>query len=135
MRTDAATWGGKADHHIVDAPAWQEAKVLQQLMDFWHELVDRLYQQGPVTFRQGAERVFFERAAAQFPRTLAVLDHQARFDFFFQGQAGQFVGIDRAFEVGKGLAYQQRFFLPVVAHEFTGCEAAQQLQWSIRIHV
>jgi hypothetical protein len=39
-----------------------------------------------------------------------VLDHQARLDFFFQGQAGQFVGVDRAFEVRNGLTDQQRFF-------------------------
>jgi hypothetical protein len=47
-----------------------------------------------------------------------VLDDQARLDFFFQGQAGQFVGVDRAFEVGNGLTDQQRLLLPVVAQEF-----------------
>ncbi|MNE24005.1 hypothetical protein D3C80_1172790 [compost metagenome] len=135
VRANAAARRCKADHHIVDAPAWQEAEVLQQLADFRHELVDRLHQQGPVALGQGAEGIFFERAAAQFPWAFAVLDDQARFDFFFQGQAGQFVGVDRAFEISEGLAHQQRFLLPVVAHEFAGSEAAQQLQWSIRIHV
>ncbi|MCY1436208.1 hypothetical protein D9M71_523250 [compost metagenome] len=109
--------------------------MLQQFVDFRHKLVHRLYQQGPVTLGQGAEGVFLERAATHFPRALAVFDDQARFDFFFQGQAGQFVGVDRAFEISEGLAHQQRFLLPVVAHEFAGSEAAQQLQWSIRIHV
>jgi hypothetical protein len=58
-----------------------------------------------------------------------VLEHQARLDFFFQGQAGQFVGVDGADEVREGLADQQRLLLPVVAQEFPGRDAAQQLQW------
>jgi hypothetical protein len=35
-----------------------------------------------------------------------VFDHQARLDFFFQGQAGQFIGVDRAFEIRNGLTDQ-----------------------------
>ena len=135
VRTDAATRGGEADHHVVDAPARQEAEVFQQFADFRHELVDRLHQQGPLAFRQLAEFVFGERAATQFPRALAVLDHQARFDFFFQRQAGQFVGVDRAFEIRNRLADQQRFFLPVVAQEFARRDAAQKLKRNVRIHV
>ncbi|MCY1553404.1 hypothetical protein D9M68_898840 [compost metagenome] len=80
------------------------------------------------------EGVFGERAAAQLPGALAVFDDQARLDFLFQGQAGQLVWRDRALEAGHGLAHQQRFLLPVVAQEFTGRQAAQQLQRSIRIH-
>lgn len=57
-----------------------------------------------------------------------MLEYQARFDFFFQGQAGQFIGIDRAFEVGNRLADQQWFFLPVVAQELPCRDAAQELQ-------
>jgi hypothetical protein len=57
-----------------------------------------------------------------------VFDHQARLDFFFQGQAGQFIGIDRAFEIRNGLADQQRFCLPVVAQEFPCRDAAQKLR-------
>lgn len=116
--------GGKADHHVIDAPAWQEAELLQQLGHFRYKLVDRLHQQGPLALGQGAEGVFGKRAATQLPRALAVLDHQARLDFFFQRQAGQFVGIDRAFEIRNGLADQQRFFLPVVAQEFPCSDAA-----------
>ncbi|MNT90580.1 hypothetical protein D3C72_2315090 [compost metagenome] len=65
----------------------------------------------------------------------AVLQHDTRLYFLFQGQAGQLVGVDRADEVREGLAHQQRLLLPVVAHEFAGRDAAEQLQWSIRIHV
>jgi len=109
--------------------------VLQQLGDFRDELVNGLHQQGPLALRQLAEGVFGERATAQFPGALAVLDDQARFDFFFQGQAGQFIGVDRAFEIRNRLTDQQGFLLPVVAQEFPGGDAAQKLQRSIRIHV
>jgi hypothetical protein len=37
-----------ADHHVVDAPARQEAEVFQQFGDFRDELVHGLNQQGPV---------------------------------------------------------------------------------------
>lgn len=40
VRAHAATRGGEADHHIVDAPAWQKAKALQQLAHFRHELAE-----------------------------------------------------------------------------------------------
>ena len=106
VRANATTRGGVADHHVVDAPARQEAEVFQQLVDFRHELINGLYQQGPLALWQFAELVFGERAAAQFPRTLAVLDDQARFDFFFKCQTGQLVSVDRAFEVRNGLTHQ-----------------------------
>ncbi|MNO95363.1 hypothetical protein D3C76_870040 [compost metagenome] len=135
VRTNAATRGGEADHHVIDPPARQETEVFQQFADFRDELVDRLNQQGPLFFRQLAEFIFSERAATQFPWALAMLDHQARFDFFFQGQAGQFVGVDRAFEVRNRLTDQQWLFLPVVAQEFACCEAAQKLKRNIGIHM
>ncbi len=109
--------------------------MLQQLGDFRDELVDRLHQQGPLTFRQLAEGVFGEGAATQLPWALAVFDDHPRFDFFFQREAGQFVGVDRAFEVRNRLTDQQRFLLPVVAQEFPSGQPAQKLQRSIRIHV
>ena len=134
VRADAAAGRGEADHQVVDTPAGQEAEVLEHFGHFRHELVDGLHQQGPVAFGQLAEGVLGERAAAQFPRVGAVLQHQARFDFLFQRQAGQFVGADRAFEAGDGLTDQQGLLLPVVAQELARSEAAQQLQRSIRIH-
>ncbi|MNK95320.1 hypothetical protein D3C87_1155520 [compost metagenome] len=135
VRTNAATRCGVADHHVVDAPARQKAEIFQQFADFRDELIHGLHQQGPVTFRQLAEFIFGERAATQFPRTLAILDDQSRFDFFFQRQAGQFVGVDRAFEIRNCLTDQQRLFLPVVAQEFPCRDAAQKLKRNIRIHV
>lgn len=135
VRTDVAARRSEADHHVIDAPARQEAEVLQQLGDFRDELVHGLDQQGPVAFRQLAELVFGEGPAAQFPWALAVFDHQARFDFFFQGQAGQFVRFDRAFEVRQGLTDQQGFLLPVVTQKFPCSDAAQKLKRNIRIHV
>ena len=63
-----------------------------------------------------------------------MFDDQARFDFFFQRQAGQLVGGNRALKTGDGLAYQQGFLLPVVTHELASSKATQQLQRSIRIH-
>ncbi|MCY1436575.1 hypothetical protein D9M71_527040 [compost metagenome] len=109
--------------------------MLEQFANFRHELVDGLYQQGPLALGKLAELVFGEWAAAHFPRALAVLDDQSRFDFFFQRKACQFVGVDRAFEIREGLAYQQGLLLPVVAQKFACSQTAQKLKRSIRIHV
>ncbi len=81
----------------------QKTEVLQQLGHFRYELIDGLHQQGPVALRQGLEVVFGEGAAAQLPGLLAVLNDQARFDFVFQRQAGQFVRGDRVLEVAESL--------------------------------
>ncbi len=135
MRANSATWGGIADHHIVNAPARQKAEWLQQGGHFRHELVDRLDQQRPLALWQGAECVLGERPATHLPRALAVFQDNARLDFFFQAQTGQFVRADRILEIGEGLTDQQRFFLPVVAQEFVCREAAQELQWNIGFHV
>nr|GFD30335.1 hypothetical protein [Tanacetum cinerariifolium] len=51
VRANAATRCGVADHHIIDAPAWQEAKVFQQFGHFRDELVNGLNQQRPFGFR------------------------------------------------------------------------------------
>ncbi|MCY1175322.1 hypothetical protein D9M73_155550 [compost metagenome] len=134
VRADAATRGGEADHHIIDAPARQEAEVLEQFANFRHELVDGLYQQGPVFFRQFGEGVFAERAAAQFPRVRAVLQHDTRLDLVFQGQAGELVGVDRTDEIRDGLTDQQGLLLPVVAEKFFGAHAAQKLKRNVRSH-
>ena len=51
-----------------------------------------------------AAEVLTHFTTTQFPRTLAVLDHQARLDFFFQGQAGQFrYNIENPYEKLKEL--------------------------------
>ncbi|MNJ68447.1 hypothetical protein D3C77_646980 [compost metagenome] len=44
MRADAATGGGIADHHVVDAPVGEKAKLFEQFGDFRDELVDGLHQ-------------------------------------------------------------------------------------------
>src|SRR5690606_25340130 len=75
--SDSATRCGVADHHVVDTPAGQEAEVLKQFGHFRHELVDRLYQEGPVAFGELAETVFGKRSAAQLPGLRAMLDDQA----------------------------------------------------------
>ncbi len=123
MRTHAAARRGVADHHVIDAPARQEAEVFQQFADFRNELIHSLDQQGPLALRQRAEVVLGERAATQLPRALAFLEDQARFNFFFQCQAGQFVSVDRALEIRNGLTDQQRFLLPVVTQELARCDA------------
>ncbi|MNE34026.1 hypothetical protein D3C80_1277270 [compost metagenome] len=134
MRPYTAARGGIADHDIVDAPARQEAELLEQFGNFRDELVDSLHQQGPVALRQGLKVLFLERAAAQFPGAVAMLDDDARLDHVFQGQAGEFVGAEWAVEFRQGLADQQGFLLPVIAEEFVGADAAQNLKRSIRIH-
>ncbi len=134
MRADAATRRGVADHHVVDAPVRQETEVLEQLGDFRDQLIHGLHQQGPVTFRQLLVGIFGERTATQFPRAVAMLDDQTGFDFLFERKAGQFVRGKRVLEIRNGLADQQRFLLPVVAQEFPGADAAQDLQWNIRGH-
>ncbi|MDT4854794.1 hypothetical protein FQZ97_891140 [compost metagenome] len=135
MRAYTAARRGVADHHVIDAPAWQETEVLQQFGDFRDELVDGLDQQCPVALRQVLVGVFGEGAATQFPGSLAVLEHHARLDFLFQGKARELVGRDGAFESGDGLADQQWLLLPVIAQEFTRGKAAQKLKRSIRIHI
>jgi hypothetical protein len=63
-----------------------------------------------------------------------MLEHDARLDFFLEGQAGQLVGADRAVEIGEGLAHQQGLLLPIIAQEFASGNATQELKWNIRIH-
>ncbi|MNQ91302.1 hypothetical protein D3C85_1066750 [compost metagenome] len=135
VRADAAAGCGEADHHVIDAPAGQEAELLEQLGHIRDELVDGLHQQGPIAFGKVLVGVLGERAATQFPGAVAVFQHQARLDFLFEGQARQFVGRDGAFESGDGLADQERLLLPVVTQEIACGKAAQKLKRGIRIHI
>ncbi|CAM5398271.1 hypothetical protein SSTU70S_01500 [Stutzerimonas stutzeri] len=134
MRTDAATRRGVADHHIVDAPVREKAELPEQLGDLGYQLIDGLDQQRPVTLGQLLVGVLGEWAAAQLPRAVTMLDHQARLDFLLKGKTGQLVRRDGALEIRDGLAYEQRLLLPVVTEELPRAEAAQDLKWNIRSH-
>jgi len=55
------------------------------------------------------------------------MDPDARFNFFFQRQPGQFIGADGGAESGQCLAYQQGFLLPVVAQKKGGVDTLREM--------
>ena len=128
VRTDAATEGREAGHDVVDAPVGDEIEMFQQVGDLRHVMIQRLDQQGPVGLRQVFKGFFRERSVAQFPVDGAAFNDDAGFDFLFQRQPRQFVRLQQAFDVGKGVADQQRFFLPVVPQEGVRRAAAQDFK-------
>ena len=115
---DRAAGGGEADHDVVDAPARQEAELLQQRGHVRIPFVDVLDQQGPVMVGQAGEVFFLEWAGAHVPAAAAaVVADQPRQHAVLAGQAGQVVGHERGLEAGEGVADQQRALVPVVAQE------------------
>lgn len=84
--------------------------MLQQLGDFRDELIHCLDQQGPIALWQGGESVFGEGAAAQLPRALAVLEHQARLDFLFKARPASSSGSIGLSKSGKAWRTSRGFF-------------------------
>ena len=74
-----------------------------------------------------------ERPVAQHPLPALVLD-EARLHALASGQLEQLCAGEQRLEAGNRLAHQQRFLVPMAAHELGRAQASEQGQRLLYIH-
>ena len=87
-------------------------------------VVDCLHEQRPRLLAEPGEAALGQGAVLEVP-VAGRLDDEARFDFAFAGEPGEFVGLERVAPRLPGIPDQQRLLLPVVAQETIAVEMAQ----------
>ncbi|MEM7406546.1 MAG: hypothetical protein AAF458_14700 [Pseudomonadota bacterium] len=123
MRPDPATFGRNAQHRIVEAPARQKIKCIEQRVYTGMPAVDALHQQRPAAFGQIHQGSFGERARGQLPVscTVAASDESTVYGFF-EREAAQLIEIRPHFRLRPHPPEQIRAALPVVGQEYRSLE-------------
>ncbi|EWS64043.1 hypothetical protein Y695_02721 [Hydrogenophaga sp. T4] len=124
VRPDAAAIAGPGNHQVVQPGVGHEPEALKHLVGHVQMQVHTLHQQGPAFLLQRRKSGAGERAVLELPASRLAHDH-ARFNRFFGGHGKQRLAVQERLEIRKRVADQQRFFLPIAAHELRGRETAE----------
>jgi len=127
VRANAATIGGEADHHVVEARGRQEAKPRRQVGHGRRMQVDALDEQGPAGTLARRQRARAEGAVAQLEAPAACA-HQARLDLRIGREPEQVLHRDRTAKARQRLADAQRALLPVARDEVGHRQRSQAAQ-------
>ena len=116
VRPDPAAVAGIRHHHVVQARIGHEAKTPQQVVGGGHVQVQPLHQQRPCGAGQGRQAAPRKRTMTKSPCVIGA-DHEPTLHLLHRRLLEEFGTRHGRLHTREGLANQQRFLVPVTAHE------------------